>query len=146
MAVAVRTWLYSEWELAISGTQIDVWISTAYKGHATLSKEEERRTETQGPSPRACQQAKEVEEEQPEVGGNPERLNSSSGRGMGCAKCAYRSSVMRTKDDHELSIMDILKEKGWKMPVLERTLNIEGGRSGREVERTAENKEQKGSS
>lgn len=33
---------------------------------------------------------------------------------------------MRTKDDREPS-MDILKKNDWKMPALERTLNIEGG-------------------
>lgn len=77
--VAVSIGLYSERDLAISGMQIDIWKSTAYKGHGTLSKEGKRRTETQGPSPRACQQAKEVEEEQPELRDNPERLNSSSG-------------------------------------------------------------------
>lgn len=45
---------------------------------------------------------------------------------MGYAKWADRSSLMRTKDDREPS-RDILKKKGWKMPALERTLNIEGG-------------------
>lgn len=72
MEVAVRIGLYSEWDLAVSGMQIGVWKSTACKGHGTLSKEGKRRTETQGPSPRALQQAKEAEEEQPEVRDNPE--------------------------------------------------------------------------
>lgn len=45
---------------------------------------------------------------------------------MGYAKWADRSSLMRTKDDREPS-MDILKKNDWKMPALERTLNIEGG-------------------
>lgn len=67
-----------------------------------------------------------LEEELPEVGDDPERLNSSSGRGMGDAKCADRSSLIRTRDDREPS-MDTPKKNDWKMPALESTLNIEGG-------------------
>lgn len=73
MVVAVRTWLYSEWDRATCGMQIHIWKSTAYKGHGTLSKEGGRRTEAERLSPRACQPAKEAEEAQPEVGGDPGR-------------------------------------------------------------------------
>lgn len=81
---------------------------------------------------------KEAVEEQPEVGGNLERLNSSSRRGKGCAKCAERSSLMRTKDDPGLGITDITKENGWKMPALGRTLNIESGPLGKPLREGSE--------
>lgn len=57
LGVFLRMWLYSGWDPAISRMQTCIWKSTAYRGQGTLSEEGERRTETQGPGPRACQQA-----------------------------------------------------------------------------------------
>lgn len=89
LEVTARTWLHSEWDLAISGMQTRIRKSTTYKGHAVLRVGGREITGTEDQTPGHPNQQRRLRRSSQRGRGQPREiwLCFTGGR-MGCVQCA----------------------------------------------------------